>query len=236
MAAEIKTLGKLPRSAFGTLEIPRLDAGIVAGFAALVDLTGTVSDAMDNLGLFAALPASTLAPTLPGKRIVGHAVTVRNVERQQSVHTAAVEGINRMGETEAYNLARPGDVIVIEGAGSVSELNLRAHDLVNLELVKTLRSPWVLVADIERGGLFASVAGTLALCEPDERSLLHGVIVNKFRGDRSLFDDGKRLLEWLSAPRRPEARPDWDFPRTVHWVHQFEDRIDDVPGLGEKPV
>ena len=49
-------------------------------------------------------------------------------------------------------------------------------------------------------------------------------------------DDGKRLLEWLSAPRRPEARPDWDFPRTVHWVHQFEDRIDDVPGLGEKPV
>jgi hypothetical protein len=48
--------------------------------------------------------------------------------------------------------------------------------------------------------------------------------------------DGKRLLEWLSAPRRPEAAPDWTFPRTVHWVHQFEDRLGDVPGLGEKPV
>lgn len=122
MAAEIKTLGKLPRSAFGTLEIPRLGADVVAAFAALVDLTGTVSDAMDKLGLFAALPASTLAPTLPGKRIVGHAITVRNVERQQSVHTAAVEGINRMGETEAYNLARPGDVIVIEGIVGCSNM------------------------------------------------------------------------------------------------------------------
>ena len=115
MSTEPKTLGKLPRSAFGTLQIARLPEDVVAGFAALVDLTGTVSDAMDNLGLFAALPASTLAPSLPGKRVVGHAITVRNVERQQSVHTAAVEAINRMGETEAYNLARPGDVIVIEG-------------------------------------------------------------------------------------------------------------------------
>jgi regulator of RNase E activity RraA len=122
MATEIKTLGKLPRSAFGTLEIPRLPDDIVAGFSALVDLTGTVSDAMDNLGLFAALPASTLAPTLAGKRIVGHAVTVRNVERQQSVHTAAAEAVNRMGETEAYNLARRGDVIVIEGLFGCSNM------------------------------------------------------------------------------------------------------------------
>jgi regulator of RNase E activity RraA len=122
MSTPVKTLGKLPPEAFGTLEIPRLPQAIVDGFAALVDLTGTVSDAMDNLGLFAALPASTLAPSLPGKRIVGHAVTVRNVERQQSVHTAAVERINRMGETEAYNLARPGDVIVIEGLFGCSNM------------------------------------------------------------------------------------------------------------------
>jgi adenosylcobyric acid synthase len=97
---------------------------------------------------------------------------------------------------EAYDtLASRFDVVVIEGAGSVSELNLRAHDLVNLQLAKELGSPWVLVADIERGGLFASVAGTLALCDADERALFRGVLVNKFRGDRSLFDDGKRLLE-----------------------------------------
>ncbi|MCC7080069.1 MAG: RraA family protein [Burkholderiales bacterium] len=122
MATEIKTLGKLPRSAFATLEIERLPEDVLAGFAALVDLTGTVSDAMDNLGLFAALPASTLAPTLPGKRIVGHAITVRNAERQQSAHVAVAEGAHRMGETEAYNLARPGDVIVIEGLFGCSNM------------------------------------------------------------------------------------------------------------------
>lgn len=122
MSTPPKTLGKLPPSAFGTLEIPRLSKDIVDGFAALVDLTGTVSDAMDNLGFSAALPASSLPPSLPGKRVVGHAVTVRNVERQQSVHLAAKEGINRMGETEAYNLAQPGDVIVIEGIFGCSNI------------------------------------------------------------------------------------------------------------------
>lgn len=122
MSTPPKTLGKLPASAFGALEIPRLSDDIVAGFKALVDLTGTVSDAMDNLGFFAALPASSLPPSLPGKRVVGHAVTVRNVERQQSVHLAAKEAVNRMGETEAYNLAKPGDVIVIEGIFGCSNM------------------------------------------------------------------------------------------------------------------
>ncbi len=122
MSTPRKTLGKLPASAFGTLEIARLSKEIVNGFAVLIDLTGTVSDAMDNLGLFAALPASTLAPTLPGKRVVGHAITVRNVERQKSVHAAAVEKINTMGETEGYNLAEPGDVIVIEGLFGCSNM------------------------------------------------------------------------------------------------------------------
>lgn len=122
MSTTPRTLGKLPPAAFGTLDIPRLPDEIVAGYAALVDLTGTVSDAMDNLGYFAALPASSLPPSLPGTRVVGHAITVRNVERQQSVHLAAREGINRMGETEAYNLARPGDVIVIEGIFGCSNM------------------------------------------------------------------------------------------------------------------
>jgi len=122
MSTTKKTLGRLPESAFGTLEIPRLPKSIVDGFAALVDLTGTVSDAMDNLGFCAALPASTLAPTLPGKRVVGHAITVRNVERELSVHAAATGKVNTMGETEAYNLAEPGDVIVIEGLFGCSNM------------------------------------------------------------------------------------------------------------------
>ena len=93
------------------------------------------------------------------------------------------------------DLARRFDVVVIEGAGSVSELNLRAHDLVNLGLVTRLGAPWVLVADIERGGVFASVVGTVALLTPDERRLFRGFLINKFRGDRTLFDDGRAFLE-----------------------------------------
>jgi len=96
----------------------------------------------------------------------------------------------------AYDeLASQYDAIVIEGAGSVSELNLRQHDLVNLGLVTRVHSPWVLVADIERGGVFASVIGTVSLLTPEERGLFRGFLVNKFRGDRSLFESGAALLE-----------------------------------------
>ena len=97
---------------------------------------------------------------------------------------------------EAYeDLASRFDVIVIEGAGSVTELNLRDHDLVNLGLVTRIRAPWLLVADIERGGVFGSVIGTAHLLSADERSLFRGFAINKFRGDVSLFDEGVRILE-----------------------------------------
>ena len=100
----------------------------------------------------------------------------------------------------AYDdLARRFDVIIIEGAGSVSELNLRTVDLVNLGLVTRLRAPWLLVADIERGGVFASVFGTVGLLTPDERSLLRGFAINKFRGDMSLFEEGVSILEERSG-------------------------------------
>ncbi len=87
------------------------------------------------------------------------------------------------------------EAIVIEGAGSVTELNLRDHDLVNLGLVTRIRAPWLLVADIERGGVFGSVVGTVHLLSADERSLFRGFAINKFRGDRSLFDEGVQMLE-----------------------------------------
>jgi adenosylcobyric acid synthase len=94
-----------------------------------------------------------------------------------------------------HDLASRFDAIVIEGAGSVSELNLRAHDLVNLGLVTRLQAPWVLVADIERGGVIASVAGTVSLLTAEERRLFRGFLINKFRGDATLFDDGRAFLE-----------------------------------------
>ena len=101
---------------------------------------------------------------------------------------------------EAYeDLSSRFDVIVIEGAGSVTELNLRDHDLVNLGLVTRIRAPWLLVADIERGGVFGSVIGTAHLLSADERSLFRGFAINKFRGDLSLFDEGVRMLEERTA-------------------------------------
>jgi adenosylcobyric acid synthase len=97
------------------------------------------------------------------------------------------------------DLASRFDVIVIEGAGSVTELNLRDHDLVNLGLATRIRAPWLLVADIERGGVFGSVVGTAHLLTADERSLFRGFAINKFRGDMTLFDDGVRILEEQTA-------------------------------------
>jgi adenosylcobyric acid synthase len=98
-------------------------------------------------------------------------------------------------------LADRFEVVVIEGAGSVTELNLRHVDLVNLGLVTAISAPWILVADIERGGVFASVVGTVSLLTREERELFRGFAINKFRGDLSLFGDGVKILEeQTSAP------------------------------------
>lgn len=108
------------------------------------------------------------------------------------------EALRQEVRTAYDSLASRFEVIVIEGAGSVSELNLRNRDLVNLDLVTRLHAPWLLVADIERGGVFASVHGTVDLLTPEERSLFRGFLINRFRGDRSLFDDGVRQLEEMT--------------------------------------
>lgn len=120
--AEKKITGRVPRERIRTLEVPRLPQETIDAYARLVDLTGSISDAMDSLGLAGVVPASVLPPHLPTKRIVGQAVTVRNVERQQSVFRSATEKVNLMGETEAYNLAEPGDVVVIEGLTGCSNM------------------------------------------------------------------------------------------------------------------
>jgi adenosylcobyric acid synthase len=114
----------------------------------------------------------------------------------------AYAGDLRVKVLEAYHdLGSRFDVVVIEGAGSVSEMNLRQYDLVNLWLATTVRAPWLLVADIERGGVFASTAGTAQLLTTAERELFRGFLINKFRGDRSLFDDGVAMLEQMTASK-----------------------------------
>lgn len=97
---------------------------------------------------------------------------------------------------ESYGrLAAQYDVMVIEGAGSAAEVNLRSRDLVNWPVVKFADAQVLLVADIDRGGVFAQIVGTLDLLEPDERARICGVVINKFRGDAALFRDGVAFLE-----------------------------------------
>ena len=97
---------------------------------------------------------------------------------------------------KAYNtLAEKSDVIVIEGAGSPAEINLKAQDIVNMGMARMAKAPVLLVADIDRGGVFASIYGTLMLLDPEERAMVKGVIINKFRGDVSILKPGLDMLE-----------------------------------------
>lgn len=99
---------------------------------------------------------------------------------------------------EAYNsLASEYDIIVIEGAGSPAEINLKQEDIVNMGLAKLVDAPVLLVGDIDRGGVFAQLYGTVALLEEDERDRIKGTVVNKFRGDRAILEPGLKTLEDL---------------------------------------
>ena len=99
---------------------------------------------------------------------------------------------------EAYNsLAAEYDVIVIEGAGSPAEINLKDADIVNMGLAKMVDAPVLLVGDIDRGGVFAQLYGTVALLEADERARIKGTVINKFRGDKAILEPGLKTLEAL---------------------------------------
>jgi 4-hydroxy-4-methyl-2-oxoglutarate aldolase len=117
-----QTLGKLPADAFGMLDLPAIDAGIIDGFRALGDLTGMTSDAMDELGLVGGIPASVLKPTNPTARLVGRALTLKNVAASESVPENVATGVSGMAEIEAHNLAEPGDVLVVQGVDQVSNM------------------------------------------------------------------------------------------------------------------
>ena len=141
------TLGKLPSDAIRLLELPRLPQDIVEGFKSLVDLTGTVSDAMDELGIVGVVPAYVLPPVTSGTHIVGPALTLRNIQRTAQIHKAAQEGTNTQGETEAHNLAEAGDVLVIQGImgcsnmGGQSATIARRQGFIGAIVDATVRDP-----------------------------------------------------------------------------------------------
>ncbi len=112
------------------------------------------------------------------------------------------------------------DLVVCEGAGSPAEINLKHRDLTNMRVAKYLKAPTLLVVDIDRGGAFAHVVGTLELLEPDERDLIKGIVINKFRGDKSLLNSG---IEWL------EERTKIPVLGVIPWIERMfpsEDSLD----------
>src|ERR1700744_3069700 len=97
---------------------------------------------------------------------------------------------------ESYEvLASQYDVILLEGAGSPAEINLKQHDIANMRMAEMADAHCLLVGDIDRGGVFASLLGTLELLEPDERERIQGFAINKFRGDVSLLRPGIQMIE-----------------------------------------
>jgi len=122
MMGEKKLTGKIARERIRMMETPRPPDGIIEGFRALGDATGIVSDVMDELGIHGVIGASVLKPTLSGVRIVGPALTVRNIVQREHVYETARRHVNKMAEFEAHNLARPGDVVVIDGVPGISNM------------------------------------------------------------------------------------------------------------------
>jgi adenosylcobyric acid synthase len=133
-------------------------------------------------------------------------------------HTNAL----REAAIAAYRrLAARFDYVVMEGAGSVAELNLKDRDVVNLSMARAAGARALLVGDIDRGGIFASILGTLDLLDSDERDLVRSFAVNRFRGDPKLFEDGVRILEQRAARRCLGVFP---MVEGSPWVHQ-EDSV-----------
>ena len=149
-----------------------------------------------------------------GSQVIVHGVPVANMQVAE-YNRFKPEAFVKIGESFG-RLRKRYEFIVIEGAGSIAEINLKAHDIANMKIAEMADCPVILVADIDRGGVFAQIVGTVELLEPRERSRVKGVIINKFRGDPSLLQPGIEFVEkrtgipvlgvvpWFSGFRIPD--------------------------------
>lgn len=157
-------------------------------------------------------------------QVVVHGKPLRDYEARayREEYLSQAEGIVR----EALNRLRAAhDVVVIEGAGSPAEVNLKDRDIVNMRLAGWAEAPVMLVADIDRGGVFASIVGTLEILEPHERDRVKGFIINKFRGDVSLLKPG---LDWL------EQKTGKPVLGVIPYLHNLELEDEDSASLDNK--
>ncbi|HEX5862474.1 MAG TPA: cobyric acid synthase [Nocardioides sp.] len=148
-------------------------------------------------------PEVAMNPVLlkPGSDLRSHVVVMGEPAGRLDAHEFA--GARAALAAAAYDafddLADRYDVVVCEGAGSPAEVNLREHDFVNLGLARHAGVPAIMVGDIDRGGVFAAMHGTLALLEEADQALVGGLVVNKFRGDRDLLRPGLRTIEQVTG-------------------------------------
>lgn len=151
-------------------------------------------------------------------QLIIHGKAITTLEAREYFHdTNAIAG---QAWSSLENLKCHFDLIVLEGAGSCAEMNLRHVDFCNFMAAKKANANVILVADIDRGGVFAQILGTLDLLSEEERNQIKAIIINRFRGDLSLFDDGKKFIEQKSGIPILGVIP--------HFSHI---RIDDEDGL-----
>ena len=125
-------------------------------------------------------------------QIIIHGRAIENMDASD-YHRYKTAAMNAVLESHA-RLCQTYDKIIVEGAGSPAEINLRDHDIANMGFAETVDCPVILIADIDRGGVFAHLAGTLALLSESEQARIQGFVINRFRGDKALLDPG---LDWL---------------------------------------
>ena len=131
-------------------------------------------------------------------------------QKKQALFETALSALNR--------LRCQYELVIMEGAGSCAEVNLMDHDIVNFKIAESGDAPVILVADIHRGGVFAQIIGTLACLPPDRRDRIAGFLINRFRGDLSLFDDG---VEWIE---KKTGMPGFG---VVPWFNHFHIEAED---------